>query len=102
MYAGLRDAVIPTAPCSQFHPTSDALPRSTDYQKVCLQDVSRGGARFFFHEQIFPGEHLGLFLVDEISIRLLPGGPAKTAEAVWCRRLNARCFEVGVHFLDEA
>ncbi len=83
--------------CRETFPT---LPRSEQWYPIYLKDVSRGGAAFIHSEQLYPLEQLRLLFIDDVSSRLLQECCLRPIEVEWCKRVQARCYEVGVHFID--
>lgn len=57
---------------------------------VCTANISRGGLAFLHSEELFPGEHVRIWL---------PGGLETELEVIRCRHLQERCFELGARFL---
>jgi hypothetical protein len=57
-----------------------------------VTDLSRRGLSFLHSEQVFPGERVRLALADTRRMMV---------EAVRCRKLGPRCYEVGGRFVAE-
>ena len=74
-------------------PTLPALRRSGLAERVYVKDISRVSVALLHPEQLFPGEHFHLILAD---------GVMPKATVVRCRRIQARCYEVGARFITEA
>jgi hypothetical protein len=74
----------------QYRQSFPALPRGEDWHKVYTKDVSRAGLAFLHSEQLYPKEQMAL---------LLPDGRSRAIEVVRCRRIQARCFEIGAIFI---
>ena len=62
------------------------LKRETNWQSVYVTNVSRDCLGFLHCEALYPGEQVGLFLLS---------GKKVNVDIVSCRRLHARCFEIG-------
>jgi hypothetical protein len=62
------------------------LKRETNWQSVYVTNVSRDGLGFLHCEALYPCEQVRLFLLS---------GKKVNVEIVSCRRLHARCFEIG-------
>ena len=71
--------------------TFPALSRPETWCRVYTKDVSRDGLSFLHSEQLFPRERTQLILID---------GTRRTVEAVRCRRIQDRCFEVEARFVE--
>ena len=80
--------------------TFPVLPRSDEWYPVYIKDLSHSGAAFIHSEQLFPLERMSLLLIDERSSRLLQNNCLQTMEVVWCKRVQANCYEVGGRFID--
>ncbi len=52
---------------------------------VLVKDLSKSGIALLYHTQLFPGESFDVLFHSRII----------TATAVRCRRIDARCYEVG-------
>lgn len=57
---------------------------------VPVSNISRAGACFFHHTQLYPDDHLILDF----------GALKRHFHVTRCRRVGAECFEVGVEVLD--
>jgi hypothetical protein len=77
----------------EYQQSLPALPRKKGWHGVNLVDLSRGGCSFLHHEPLYPGEQMRMILMTSLR----PG-----MEVVWCRRLQADCFFVGVKFIVAA
>ncbi|MHB8970071.1 MAG: PilZ domain-containing protein [Pirellulaceae bacterium] len=67
-----------------------ALPRATQWHKIVVCDISRGGIRFLHSEQIFP---------DEQMLLVLPDFKRRFVEITRCRCLGDHYFEIGAGFV---
>ncbi len=76
----------------RYRQTLHALPRAESWHKVFVKDISRCGVAFLHGEQLYPNERMAL---------LMPDGTRLPVEVVRCRRLGARCYEIGVRFVAE-
>ena len=83
-----------------YRTTFPVLPRSEEWHPIYLKDLSRTGAGFVHSEQLYPLERMRILLIDERSSRLLRNNCLRTVEVVRCRRVQDKCFEVGVRFVD--
>ncbi len=83
-----------------YRTTFPVLPRSEEWNPVYIKDLSHTGAAFVHREQLFPLERMSLLLIDDRSTRLLQSNCLQTTEIVWCKRVQAKCYEVGAHFID--
>ena len=80
--------------------TFPVIPRSKQWYPVYLMDMSRNGARFIHSEQLYPLEQMHLLCIDDVSARLLQNDCFRAIEVVRCVRVQAKCYEVGVRFID--
>lgn len=62
------------------------LKREAGWQSVYITDLSRDGVGLLHCEALYPCERVRLIMLS---------GKAVEVEIVSCRRLHARCFEVG-------
>jgi hypothetical protein len=83
-----------------YRTTFSVLPRDEGWHPIYIKDLSRSGAAFVHCEQLYPLERMRILMIDERSSRLLQNDCLRTAEVVWCRRVQDKCFEVGSHFID--
>jgi len=66
------------------------LERRDELLCVYTKDISRAGVVILHAEQIFPCEHVVLFLLN---------GQTLQAKVRRCRRLNASCYECGLRIV---
>ncbi len=74
-----------------YRQTLPALPRDAGRYVVLTKNVSRQGICFLHEEQLFPCERMTLWL---------PSGSQAEVEVVRCMRVNERCYDVGVRFMN--
>ena len=79
--------------------TFPIIPRSEQCHPIYLKDVSRGGAAFIHAEQLYPLERMRLLLIDDVSSRLLQNNCLRAIEVSRCKRVQARCYEIGARFV---
>jgi hypothetical protein len=77
----------------QYRQTLPVLQRPNRWHRIYLVNLSRGGLAFLHSEQLFPREQMHV---------LFPGGEDRLVEVARCRRINDKCFEIGVSFAAEA
>jgi hypothetical protein len=65
--------------------------RRTAPARVFVKDICRSGLGFLHGEQLFPGERITL---------TFPDGKEYSLQVRRCRRIKARCFEIGAAFGD--
>lgn len=75
----------------EYRRSLPALVREAGWLAVYTSDVSRSGCGFLHSEPLYPGEQLGLVLVN---------GSRHLIEIAWCRRLGPRCFAIGSRFVE--
>lgn len=88
-----RTARIPTLirAAAEVSQPLEAIPRGDTRAQVWVRDVSLRGIRFLYHEQLYPGERIRLWVPEaELS-----GEVARTL------RVGERCYEIGAR-LDAA
>jgi PilZ domain-containing protein len=83
-----------------YRTTFSVLPRSEGWHPIYIKDLSHSGAAFIHSEQLYPLERMRILMIDDRSSRLLQNDCLRTAEVVWCRRVQDKCFEVGARFID--
>jgi hypothetical protein len=59
--------------------------------RVFVKDICRSGVGFLHGEQLFPGERITL---------TFPDGKEYSLQVRRCRRIKAKCFEIGATFGD--
>jgi hypothetical protein len=74
-----------------YLPTFPANRRPRGFQRIYTLDLSRGGLRFLHSGQLFPQERVTI---------VLGNGRQYVVEVRRCRRMHAKCFEIGARFLD--
>lgn len=83
--------------CSATFPV---LPRAERWHPIYLKDVSQGGVSLIHCEQLYPLERVRLLFIDDVSSQLFRNCCLRTAQVSWCRHVQAKCYEVGVYFVD--
>lgn len=83
-----------------YRTTFSVLPRGEGWHSIYIKDLSHSGAAFIHCEQLYPLERMRILMIDDRSSRLLQNNCLRTAEVVWCRRVQDKCFEVGSRFID--
>ena len=68
-----------------------AFPRIVEWQAVYVTNISKKGCGLIHSQILYPGERFTLTLLT---------GLKRTVEIVWCRRINANCFELGTRFAE--
>ena len=81
--------------CSTF----SGLPRDEAWHPIYVKDISRGGVAIIHSEQLYPLEQMRLLFIDDVSSRLLQDFYLRAVEVVWCRRVQANCYEAGLRFV---
>jgi hypothetical protein len=74
-----------------YLPTFPALRRPRGFCRIYTVNLSRGGLGFMHSGQLFPKECATIVLVN---------GRQVVVEVQCCRRIQAKCFEIGARFLD--
>ncbi len=75
----------------QYRRSLPSLARDSDWYKVVMRDISRGGISFLHSEQVFPTEQLML---------VMPDCKPRCIEVTRCRRIKESCYEVGASFIQ--
>jgi hypothetical protein len=70
----------------QHRKTLPQLKRDSNWQSVYVTNLSRDGIGFLHSEALYPCEGVRLFMLNGKNVSL---------EIVSCRRLHARCFDIG-------
>jgi hypothetical protein len=74
----------------QYRQTFPKLKRSLSWRRIYTLNRSSSGVLFYHSEQLFPKEQMSIVLME---------GQSNNIEIVRCRRLNAKCFEIGARFI---
>ncbi len=77
----------------RYQPSIAAVAREPEWYRVYMVNLSRGGLQILHHEQVFPGEHFEIGLLD---------GSRRLCRAAWCHYLNHCCYRVGAAFVKES
>jgi hypothetical protein len=72
--------------------TLPAFPREPSLKRILTRDISRQGVGLLVDQQFFPKER---------CLLILPNVWTRSIEIASCRKLSARCFEVGARFLAD-
>jgi hypothetical protein len=72
--------------------TLPAFPRKVSLKRILTSDISRQGVRLLLDQQFYPKER---------CLLILPNVWTRSIEIASCRKLCARCFEVGARFLAD-
>ncbi len=75
--------------CTQAIP---AIRRVETWVRIVLRNVSRCGAGLWHSEQLFP---------EEECLLLFPNGVQRQFKVKRCRRVGAKCYEIGGEFSDD-
>jgi hypothetical protein len=73
-----------------YLPTFPTLRRPQGFCRIYTVDLSRGGLCFLHSGQLFPQERVTI---------VLGNGRQYVVEVRRCRRMQAKCFEIGARFL---
>lgn len=91
-----RNRVLAGLFCQSTFP---ALCRSEQWHPIYLKDVSQGGVALIHSAQLYPLERIRILLVDDHCSLLLRNCYLRAAEVRWCRRIQAKCYEIGACFV---
>ncbi len=79
--------------------TFPLIPRNEQWYPIYLKDVSQGGVAFIHSEQLYPLERMRFLFIDDVSSRLLQNKYLRAIEVVRCKRVQAKCYEIGARFV---
>ncbi|NLS91387.1 MAG: hypothetical protein GXX96_04280 [Planctomycetaceae bacterium] len=87
---------FPRFPCRvdailRYQSGPPALRRPREWMRIMVRNLSRCGMGFLHSEAVFPGERM---------LIVFPRGIQRVFVAKRCRRIGARCFDVGGEFSE--